>query len=95
MNSLKKSEEPTSDLSRLSVEKKLARLGVKVDWDKLSGTAYEDNPKLLLEEYLLVKNAIDDIAGNAMIFSDDFLGSVDSGDAGLLTDEEMRGLGML
>jgi hypothetical protein len=89
-----KSKKNAQCQDRNAVEKKLARLGVKVDWDKLSGTAYEDNPKLLLEEYLLVKNAIGDIAGNAMMFSDDFLGSVDSGDAGLLTDEEMRELGM-
>jgi hypothetical protein len=40
------------------VEKKLARLGVKVNWSKLCGTAYEDNPKLLFDEYLLVKNAL-------------------------------------
>jgi hypothetical protein len=81
--------------NRVNVEKKLARLGVKVDWDKLSDTEYEKNPKLLLDEYLLVKNAFGDVAGNALLFPDDFLGSVYSGDTGGLTDEEMRGLGLM
>jgi hypothetical protein len=80
---------------RESVEKKLAQLGVKVDWNKLSGTAYEDNPQLLLDEYLLVKNALGEIAGSAVPLSDDWLGSVASGDDGMLTDVEMRGLGMI
>jgi hypothetical protein len=79
---------------RIAVEKKLALLGVKVDWSKLSGTAYEDNPKLLLDEYLLVKNKLDEIAGSAVPFADDWLGSVESSDDGQLTDEEMRELRM-
>jgi hypothetical protein len=77
------------------VEKKLARLGVKVDWDKLSGTAYEDNPQLLLDEFLLVRKTLGEIIGNAVSFYDDWLGSVESGDAGLLTDEEMHRLELL
>jgi hypothetical protein len=81
--------------NREDFEKKLARLGVKVDWDKLSGTAYENNPKLLLDEYLLVKNTLDDVVGNAVLSPDDFLGSVYSGNAGELTDDEMRNLEML
>jgi hypothetical protein len=81
--------------NREEVNKKLGWLGVKIDWDKLSGTAYENNPKLLLDEYLLVKNALGDVSGNAVLSPDDFLGSVYSGDTGELTDDEMRGLGML
>jgi hypothetical protein len=90
---MKKKSNPISD--RAVVEKKLARLGVKVDWSKLSGTAYEDNPNLLLDEYLLVKNTLGEIAGSAVPFSDDWLGSVTSSDTELLTDEEMRGLWMI
>jgi hypothetical protein len=81
--------------SRAAVEKELLKHGVKVDWSKLYGTAYVDNPKLLLDEYLLVKNALGEITESGVPFSDDWLGSVASGDDGLLTDEEMRGLGML
>jgi hypothetical protein len=81
--------------NREDVEKKLALFGVKVDWNKLSGTDYEKNPKLLLDEYLLVKNALTDVGRNAVLSPDDFLGSVYSGDTRGLTDEEMRGLGMM
>jgi hypothetical protein len=80
---------------RIIVETKLLKFGVKVDWSKLSGTDYESNPKLLLDEYLLVKNTLGEIAGNAMPFPDEWLGSFESGDTGLLTDEEMRELGIL
>jgi hypothetical protein len=80
---------------RITVEKKLSKLGIKVDWSKLSGTDYESNPKLLLDEYLLVKNTLDETAGNAVSISDDWLGAVESEDTGLLTDEEMRELGMI
>jgi hypothetical protein len=81
--------------SRVTVEKEFLKHGIKIDWSKLSGTAYENNPKLLLNEYLLVKNTLDEIAGSAVPFADDWLGSIESGDNGQLTDQEMRGLGML
>jgi hypothetical protein len=90
-----KNEAYQNSLARKSVEKEFSKIGVKVDWNKLSGTDYENNPKLLLGEYLLVKNTLGEIAGNALLFPDDWLGSVVSNDTGLLTDEEMRGLGML
>jgi hypothetical protein len=90
-----KVNESALNKKRAVVEKKLARFGVNVDWSKLSGTAYEDNPKLLLDEFLLVRKTLGEIAGSTVPSSDDWLGSVDSGDTGLLIDEEMRGLGML
>jgi hypothetical protein len=90
-----KANESALDKERAIVERKLTRFGVNVDWSKLSGTAYEDNPQLLLDEYLLVRNTLGEIAGSTVPSSDDWLGSVASGDAGLLTDKEMRGLGML
>jgi hypothetical protein len=88
-------DEDNLKYSRDAIEKKFTRLGVKVDWDKLSGTAYADNPQLLLDEYLLVKNTLGEIAGNVEPFPDYWLGSIASSGDGQMTNEEMRGLGML
>jgi hypothetical protein len=80
---------------RTYVEREFAKLGASINWHKIIGTAYENNPRLLLQDYLTLRNALINTFGSAAFTPDDFLGSVSSGDQGKLTESEMRELEML